>query len=110
MNGCIHFRHGAEQELTTGTLYFTRSIISCSSRLFDGWTIWLTAEKGCRPLRMPGIMGGGIFGDLASHSSSWLSGPRVQGGKYADHAGLAMRQCQRRMGDDEKRRADDRQS
>src|ERR1700759_4741172 len=30
--------------MTIGTLYFSHSAMSCSRRLFDLWTIWLTAN------------------------------------------------------------------
>ena len=50
--------------MTTGTFHLTVSSRSSSSRLFDLWTIWLTANGAAGASGMGAVMRGERLGDL----------------------------------------------
>ena len=67
-------------------------------------------EWGGGAFRMGAIMRGQRLGDFVQPFVELGNGAGVEGGKSADDSGLALGDHQRRMRDDEQRRADDGQS
>ena len=79
--------------MTIGTLYFTHIIRSCSSRLFEMCTIWLTAKGAAGRSGVLGVVGGEVFGDLGQPFVELGFRTGIQRREGADDAGLAL--CQR---------------
>ena len=63
-------------------------------------------ERRGGAIGMGAVMRGERFGDLVQPFVELRNGPRVEGGKRADDARLALGDDERRMRDDEQRRAD----
>ena len=66
--------------MTIGTLYFTHSARSCSSRSFDLCTIWLTAKGAAGRSGFVASWAASSSVISASHSSSWSSGRAFSAG------------------------------
>ena len=109
MHGVVHLWHRAERRDDDGNLVFDahrqvmlQPFIGAMNDLVDG-------EGGGGSVRVAGVVCRQLLGDHRQPLVELAFRPGVEGGKSADDAGLALGDRQGGMGDNEQRRADQRQ-
>ena len=96
--------------MTIGTFHLAQVAMSASNRSLERWTIWLTANGADGRIGMVAVVRGQLLGDLVDPFVELALRPRVQRREAADDPRLALGDDQVGVGNDEQRRADDRQA
>ena len=95
--------------MTIGTLYLAQTCMSCSSRSLRLVHDLVDREGRRLALGVVAVPGRQRLGDLGQPLVELLGRARVERRHRADDAGLALRDHELGVADDEQRRADDRQ-